>query len=114
LQVWRRHSCPSCKAIFTSHEKADFNSTLRVRKNELLEPFNGEILLIDVFQCLSHRKTAQSDARELTDTIVAKLLPCKDGIISVQKIIHTAQKVIERFDKAAGVYYQAHYAQRVR
>lgn len=108
-RVWRRRQCRVCKAVFTSGERAEMDIALRIEKNGYLEPFFEEKLFLDVYGSLSHRKTAYTDAKRLTDTIVSKLLPAKTGLLKDQEVKTTVLQVLKRFDKAAAVHYQAHH-----
>jgi len=58
---------------------------------------------------LSHRKNAQKDSEALYESIVARLLPCKSGIVERELLVTTVLGVLERFDKAAATHYKAHH-----
>ena len=107
-QVWRRRSCNSGH-VFTTIEKADFSAVWRIKQaNGRLSPFLRDKLFLSLLRSLGHRKTAVTDAGALADTITSRLAaPNNDGIIPVQQIITNTQVVLNRFDKAASVHYQA-------
>jgi transcriptional repressor NrdR len=110
LQTWRRRRCISCRAVFTSIEKADAEQSLRVRKESgAIEPFLYEKLFLDVYRSLSHRKSRHMDAKSLSDTVVTRLLPCKSGILQSSEVKYAAMEVLKRFDKSAATYYRAHH-----
>ncbi len=109
FRTWRRRQCISCQAIFTTEETADLKQSLRVKNGASLRPFIYEKLFLDVYESLSHRKTAYTDAKGLTDTIILKLLPCKSGIIQNTEVKETALEVLKRFDSAAFTYYKSHH-----
>jgi transcriptional regulator NrdR family protein len=97
-------------AVFTSIEMADTEQSLRVRKESgAIEPFLYEKLFLDVFSSLSHRKNRHMDAKSLSATVLARLLPCKSGILQTSEIRYAVMEVLKRFDKPAATYYQAHY-----
>lgn len=110
-QVWRRKSCKSCRAVFTTRESADLAEAIRVQTTEkALEAFQRDKLLISLYRSLSHRKTALKDAGELVDTVMQELIPLLNrGVINTAIIAKCVQTILERFDHAAAVYYKAHY-----
>ena len=109
--VWRRRQCLQCGAVFTSVESADYAAAWRVQsKTTVLEPFKRDKLFLSVYKACEHRKTALNDASGLTDTIMAKLLPfTQNGVIKRTQIIETAQVALNRFDRAASVFYAARH-----
>jgi len=107
-RVWRRRNCQNCGAIFTSTESIDLSGSVGVGSGSHLQPFQRDKLLFSVYDSLRHRKTAQTDATWLTDTIIAKLLPhIKDATIQKQQITQTSLSVLKNFDKPAATHYQA-------
>lgn len=110
-QIWRRRKCTGCNTVFTTDEQTVLTLAIRVKsKNNGLKPFLREKLYSDVYDSLSHRKTAYSDAQRLTDTIISKLIPCRTGVIGRSEIKNAALEVLKRFDKAAATYYKAHHS----
>ena len=110
--TWRRRECLGCGSIFTTREQVDFGGAIRVRKaSGRLEPFQRDKLLISLNDSLSHRKTALRDATALTDTIMHGLAKLHtNGILEVSVLLDSAYRALNRFDKAAGVYYRAHHS----
>lgn len=109
--TWRRRECLKCHSIFTSREGPDLENSLRVHKSDsLLEPFYRDRLFISITNSLSHRKTALSDATELTDTIINRLLSLHtNGLLEKLIIRNTVLEVLERFDPVAGAHYDARH-----
>ncbi len=108
--TWRRRQCKHCHTIITTREYIDLENALRVTSPSGLRPFLRDQLFIDVYKAISHKKSALTDATELTDTIVAALLPLQtNGILTTTVIATTAHNIIARFDTAAGVSYAAHH-----
>ena len=108
LNVWRRRSCPSCKAIFTTSESVDETKALLVQHRSQFEQFLRDKLLLSVYESLRHRKTALADATALTDTILNTLIPqFEDGKLSSKSITETTVTILNRFDKAAATHYVA-------
>ncbi|HSX23639.1 MAG TPA: hypothetical protein VLE74_00900 [Candidatus Saccharimonadales bacterium] len=81
---------------------------MSVKQGKHLEPFSRDKLFLSIHDSLKHRKTAQSDATGLTDTIISRLYPhITDGSVDAQGITAKAANVLKRFDKAASVHYLA-------
>lgn len=109
--TWRRRQCKQCGSILTTRENIDLENSLRVTSSNGLQPFLRDRLFLDVYQSVSHRKSALTDARELTDTIIRALIPLNSkGILETSTIIKTTSETLARFDPAAKVYYDARYS----
>lgn len=75
-----------------------------------IEPFSRDVLFISIHDALKHRKTAVSDAAHLTDTIIRQVLPeSRTATLLRQDVVVRAGAILSRFDKAAGVHYQAYH-----
>lgn len=109
LTTWRRKECSSCFAVYTTLETVDLSSSIRVQKKKGIEPFIYEKLFVDVYDSLLHRKTAHTDAKELSATILSKLLPIKSGVVSSEEIKHSTLEVLKHFDKPAYIYFGARH-----
>lgn len=108
--TWRRRNCSACGSIFTTREYLDYTGALGVQKNDTLKPFQRDYLFVSVYNSLSHRKTALSDATELTDTIIKSLLKLQtNGVLSNRHITETTADTLQRFDLVAATYYQARH-----
>jgi len=115
-QVWRRRKCLQCQAMFSTHEMAAYDAAWRVQTaNSALVPFNRYKLLISLYKSLEHRPTALEDATALTDTIIGMLLKsARNGLIEARIITTAAAEVLQRFDTAAAVHYQAFHQDRIK
>ena len=111
-QVWRRRRCVQCRAVFTTQETPSYEGVWRVRSPAgVLEPFSRDKLLLSLYESCRHRKTALSDARGLTETIIKKLQAhMADGTVTKRVIAQVAQVALNRFDGAASVHYRAFHA----
>lgn len=110
-QVWRRRRCVACFGVFTSYETADLASSL-VYKRDLthIEPFQRDRLFISIYEACRHRQTAQTDARALTDTILARLQgKTADASVERRQLVSVSSEVLKRFDKAAYSAYLAYH-----
>jgi transcriptional regulator NrdR family protein len=111
LQTWRRHQCVRCHSVFTTHEQPDYETSLKIQNSSGdLKGFQRDRLFLDVYFSVSHRKTAQTDATQLTDTILNHVLPLqKDGLLPRAAVIRTTSSVLNHFDRAAGAYFDARH-----
>lgn len=108
--TWRRRQCKHCDSIVTTREYIDLETALRINTSNGLKPFLRDRLFVDIYNVVSHRKTALSDATELTDTIISTILTLHDqGILESSTLVKTAYDIVRRFDPAAGVAYEARY-----
>lgn len=109
-KVWRRRRCLNCRAVFTTLEEVDFSTSLQVQKNGRQGPFLADLLYMDILLALENRKSAYSDARELTDTIIKRLLLSKaNPIFQSSDISLVAASVLKRFDSRAWHRYAAEH-----
>lgn len=110
-QVWRRRLCSNCGAKFTTLEKLDLSKSLAVKDIAgKLSPFDRDKLLISIYKSAGHRKNAITDASELTDTITKQLIEtARDGLIHSRQIIDATASVLQNFDNAAVVQYEAYH-----
>ena len=109
--VWRRRRCDACQSTFTSVETPKLDANLLFNnKKEAPEPFLRDKLLISVYKCLMHRKTAQTDATALTDTIISKATSkCLNASIDRDAIVNIVIETLDKFDKPAAVQYTAYH-----
>lgn len=106
--VWRRRKCVFCKAIFSTTESADTVSALRIRSANSLEPFLRDNLLMSIYDSLRHRKSALTDATDLTATILSNVYDLADnGVVEREAIVTVTSAVLDRFDKVAAIHYKA-------
>lgn len=107
-QVWRRRQCLGCGAVFSTTEGVQHELAWTVRHGKRFEPFSRDKLFLSLHSSCQHRKTALSDAKSLTETVIGKLRArVKDGALETADIARTAQVALNRFDKAASVHYRA-------
>lgn len=109
--TWRRRACESCKATVTSVEEYDLSQTHRVQSPDgSLKPFLRDLLFLDVYQSLSHRKSALADATALTDTIIQGCIASSHrGKINNSTITELTSSTLEKFDIAGATYYRSHH-----
>ena len=110
-QVWRRRVCINCDNIFTTIEKIDLERSMVVKaKDETINPFIREKLLISISKSLGHRVDYVNDAIALTNTIIAKLqTDYKTPLLTRNNIIIVSEKVLKNFDSVATVHYKAYH-----
>ena len=106
--IWRRRQCRSCSAIFTTSEMADLFKSLSVKNDKHIQSFSRDKLFMSIHDSLKHRKTAQSDATGLTETVINQLYPhAASGQLTTDDITDCTMKVLKRFDKSAATHYRA-------
>lgn len=109
-QVWRRRKCLKCQAIFTTIEATDYALALRVGSETVSKPFLTDLVYTEVLLALSHRKNAYIDAREITGTIIKKLISSSPNLIfSARQISKTIAEVLKKFDQLAWHRYAAEH-----
>ena len=110
-QVWRRRQCVNCKAVFTSEEQVAYSASWSIKTDSgKMLPFNRDKLFLSLYECCKHRKTASEDAAALTDTIIKKVAPnVNNGVVDMRTVAQVSLVALNRFDKAAGVQYQAYH-----
>jgi hypothetical protein len=68
-------------------------------------------MLLDLYDCLRHRKTALLDATALTNTILGRLLPLiTNASLQRSDIITVTTEMLKNFDHPAQVHYQAYHS----
>lgn len=109
--TWRRHHCPNCGATITTQERVDLAaSVVFVAKDGREYPFIRETLLQSLYDSLKHRPDALTEALDLTDTIITKLMPhINQAGLPRAVVIETSYQVLKRFDKAAATTYLAYH-----
>ena len=109
-QVWRRHRCMACEAVFTTIETPDLTSAVLVASRGAPKAFSRDKLLVSLLASLGHRGDAVEAAGALTATITAKLLRTSGSAeIKATDITRIATEVLSRFDKTAAVHYAAYH-----
>jgi transcriptional repressor NrdR len=109
-QIWRRRQCLSCEAIFTTHEGIDLSSLLIVDIGTKPQPFLVDKLFTEVLLAVQEHKNCYEVAREVTSTIVAKLLktPGKP-VYGTRQISKITAQVLKRLDRRAWLRYIAEH-----
>lgn len=110
-QIWRRRQCLKCEAIFTTHEAADLSGLLMVTAMGAPKPFSEDILYTELLFALSDRKDSYSAAREVTATVVQKLLALPESpvVFKPAQISSAAAAVLSRLDRRAWLRYVAEH-----
>ncbi len=109
-QIWRRRRCSDCGAVFSTGEAAQLSLAWQVSDSGRPKPFSRDKLFLSLHDSCGHRRTALSDARGLTETVISKLAAhVKDGTVDKGDITGVVQVALNRFDKAASVHYAARH-----
>jgi len=95
--------------VFSTHERASYEDGWRVEAaNGSLTPFLKNKLFLSLHTSCAHRTQAIEDATALTNTVISLLrTQNSQGLIEANSIVLTIQEVLNNFDKAAAVHYQA-------
>jgi transcriptional repressor NrdR len=104
--VWRRRNCINCGAIWTTIESMKGSVTFKVKSNEDLVDFRPEILLISLYECLKHRKTPETDAQYVFETVLGNLGQTKNTVYTTGLIAASSYKVLKNYDKLAADLYK--------
>lgn len=108
MSVWRRRSCKSCGAIWTTKELIDLETTHKIKKSDSsLEPFRRDVIYISIFDSLSHRNDRITTSSHLTDTIITKVLNMQNPLIERATLVRETYKVLHNFDRTAALVYKA-------
>ena len=105
--VWRRRECKRCHAIWTTEEHFRADSVFKVSADDHLLDFAPEKLTTSLYKALKHRKTAESDAKHLTRTVMNKIQDYQRAIIPKKVIKDTTLSVLKNYDKLAADLYRA-------
>jgi transcriptional regulator NrdR family protein len=111
-QIWRRRTCKTCGAVFTTIEENDARQTWVVKSSDRPPVgFVREKLFLSIYESLRHRPTALYDAKHLTQTIINNLgRTTKNGIIEASTIKNMVVVSLNRFDRVASTHYKAFHA----
>jgi len=73
------------------------------------KPFLTDLLYTELLLSLSHHKQPYTAAREVTSTVISKLLDQQQRSLTTTQISKTTGEVLKRFDKQAWLRYQAEH-----
>lgn len=107
---WRRRRCSKCLAVFTTQESPDLASTLMVSRNGAYEPFLTDLLYTEVLLALQDRKNCYIESREITSTVISKLLKLPSSpLFKPAQISRETAKVLKRFNRRSYLRYAAEH-----
>ena len=78
-----------------------------ISSQNVLQPFQRDLLFESIKESLRHRKTAVEDASALTDTVLAKVLLEKSPTLTTARIRAITHDIVRRYDATAGAVYLA-------
>lgn len=110
--VWRRRKCKDCLRLFTTIEQVDYEKSWVVQyADESLRPFQREQLFLSMYRSLQHRPDAIQDAISLSSTATGRIQQVyQHGIITSTAVATICLEILQRFDRAAAISYQAFHA----
>lgn len=104
--IWRRRKCLNCKSIFTTSEGVDISSALLVDKDGTLEPFLDDFLFTEILLALQDRKDAYRASREITNTVIQRLLILPEKpVFTPPTISKITGQTLKRFSGRAYLRY---------
>jgi transcriptional regulator NrdR family protein len=110
-QVWRRRQCQTCQAVFTTHEIVDLTQALLVDYGASTRPFLADLLFTDILAALKDHSSRYTAAREITSTVIQKLLKKpQNASFSPSDISKATAEILKRFDKRAYLRYVADHS----
>lgn len=107
--IWRRRQCLDCGSVFSTEEVPQYSREWLVKASDgSLRPFLRDKLMMSLHRSCAHRLTALTDAAALTDTVIKKMQDKHvNGLIDSKTIANISSVVLNRFDQAASVHYNA-------
>lgn len=109
LVTWRRHRCKQCQAKFTSRERIDWGSLVKVRNSKgEIEPYQHAKLYGSIFTAFYHKKPSGDTLSSLCDNIEAQCNSQKlfqQAFVTTESLIRASYQVLARFDRAAALAY---------
>lgn len=117
--VWRRRTCKTCVAQFTTIELPDYAKALLVETPSFKKPsaFSRDKLFLSLYKSLGHRADALNSTTALTSTIIGRLINKKhltNGALSTQSIASVCYLTLKRFDPLAATTYKAYHQANLR
>lgn len=109
--VWRRRTCTQCTQVFTTIERADLATSIRIVDVDGLKPYDRDQLLMDVYEACKHRIKPVEDAQALVLTITSDVVRAVDkrGTINQDKVSEIIRTILQRFDPVAATVYTAYH-----
>lgn len=109
-QIWRRRQCFKCNAIFTTHESIDLSSTLAVETDGAPRPFLADKLFTEVLLAMQDRKDCYIAAREVTSTVIQKLLDLPAApLFKPPQISSITAQTLKRLERRAWLRFVAEH-----
>ncbi len=109
-QVWRRRRCTVCKAVFTSIEAVELSNTLTVVSGDSTAPLVPERIYVDILHALKDRSDPYIASRELTNTVIKRLLTLPEKpTFRPEQISRAVATVLRRFDARAYLRFVAEH-----
>jgi transcriptional regulator NrdR family protein len=103
---WRRHTCTRCAAVFTTRETIEYSGSYSVRRADgRPEQFNTDMLYASILDAVAHRAAKFTDARALTNTVLARIHASKRLTLDIRVLTETVGDVLIRFDRSAYMRY---------
>ena len=106
--VWRRRTCTSCGATFTTHERlSDSHYLFTVVKAGKHHRFSLPVLMVSIFQSLAHLPLAEASEESywLAQTIAEGIQASAHNTVSSSQLSQETYDVLVRYDEVAAAFY---------
>lgn len=105
--VWRRRQCLSCKAILTTSEQYDLETTLLIIDSSKTPTyFNEYKLFLSIYSCFGHSKESLSKSGYITSNIIDLLSSKqKTAQIDTKSLKLMISVALSRYDTLAADQY---------
>lgn len=107
-EVWRRRRCPACSTTITTIEKPGLERTIRVcnLQTGAAAMFSMGKLIHSISSSFIHDKALGVDSSPpLAETIVSRLIPVPDSIITTSTLVEVTYDTLSKFDSTAALHY---------
>lgn len=98
--------------MFTSVEQVAYDMSFGFKDAEShIMPFQRDILFLSLYDACKHRQNAATEAGDLTDTVIRKLMNgyVHEGLVERAELIRLCTETLSAFDSAGQVYYAAYH-----
>lgn len=108
-EVWRRRRCLACNREFTTRERAQADSVIKVRCGKKAIPFLQSRLLLSLLKASDHRKDDETIFYivEAVQQRLYALAANQSQLVTPEQIAHSVRTVLENFDPIAYIKYTA-------
>src|SRR5688572_30015346 len=106
-EIWRRRRCETCGNEFTTRERAQADTIIRVRNGKTTIPYLQSRLLLSLLRACDHRQDDEAIFYliEAVHQALFKQAASKDQVVTTSEIADITSEILQRFDPIAYVKY---------